>query len=93
MPLGIPDDELPMQQREAERASAQYSPVESLREEVERFFDTNQFDPLRVTNFYAQARIVLRYVEELESELNDMCNHVRRIHSDCESAQRLLRRR
>jgi hypothetical protein len=93
MPLGIPDDELPMQQKEAEKASTSYSPIESLREEVERFFDTNQLDPLRVTNFYAQARVVLRYVEELESELNDMCNHVRRIHSQSETAQRLLRRR
>lgn len=70
----------------------EYSPVESLREEVERFFKTNQYDPLLVTNFYAQARVVLNYVDELEGELKEFMDHGVRIGGSVESARRLLRR-
>lgn len=70
-----------------------YNPVESLREEVERFFETNQYDPLLVTNFYAQARVVLNYVDELESELKGFIDHGVRIEKNVESSRRLLRRK
>lgn len=70
----------------------EYSPVESLREEVERFFKTNQYDPLLVTNFYAQARVVLNYVDELEEELKEFMDCGIRIGGRVESARRLLRR-
>ena len=52
--------------------SDQYCPIKSLREEVERFKATNQFSPVLVTNFYAQAACVLTYVAELEEELKRM---------------------
>lgn len=49
-----------------------YNPVQSLREEVERFKATNKFSPMLVTNFYAQAAVVLTYTAELEEELRQM---------------------
>ncbi len=49
--------------------SDHYDPVKCLREEVERFKATNRFSPLLVTNFYAQAAVVLTYTQELEEEL------------------------
>lgn len=42
---------------------SEYDPVESLRTEVDRFFKTNQFNPLQVTNFYVQAKIVLSLLD------------------------------
>lgn len=40
-----------------------YDPVVSLRKEVDRFRATNQFSPMLVTNFYAQAAVVLAELE------------------------------
>lgn len=53
-------------------SSDDYSPVKCLREEVERFKATNRFSPMLVTNFYAQAAVVLSYTAELEEELKRM---------------------
>jgi hypothetical protein len=36
-----------------------YDPVDSLDSEVKRFFKTNTFTAMEVTNFYMQARLVL----------------------------------
>lgn len=52
--------------------SDHYNPIKCLREEVERFKATNRFSPMLVTNFYAQASVVLAYVAELEDELKRM---------------------
>jgi len=49
-----------------------YDPIKCLREEVERFKATNLFSPMLVTNFYAQAAVVLTYTAELEEELRQM---------------------
>ncbi len=49
-----------------------YDPVQSLREEVERFKSSNKFSPLMVTHFYAQAACVLSYVKELEDALSSL---------------------
>src|SRR5688500_19512741 len=53
-----------------------YDPEKSLRQEVERFMATNLFTPMDVTNFYAQARVVLNdykrareYIAELERKI------------------------
>lgn len=49
-----------------------YDPIKCLCEEVERFKATNRFSPMTVTNFYAQAAVVLTYTQELEEELKRM---------------------
>jgi hypothetical protein len=46
-----------------------YDPVECLRAEVQRFYDTNTFTPMLVTNFYAQARCVITEIEMLRGEV------------------------
>lgn len=69
-----------------------YSPVESLREEVARFKSTNQFTPMLVTNFYAQAACVLNYVDELEQALREMCDRSRGMEGPASHARQLLRR-
>ena len=51
-----------------EELKKEYSPIESLKEEVERFYNTNTFSPLLVTNFYAQAKIVISDYEQLKAE-------------------------
>lgn len=45
-----------------------YDPVKSLRTEVERFKSTNQFSPMLVTHFYAQAACVLTELERTREE-------------------------
>lgn len=45
-----------------------YDPVESLRREVARFKSTNQFSPMLVTCFYAQAACVLTELERTREE-------------------------
>ena len=48
---------------------SEYDPVECLREEVKRFKATNQFTPMLLTNFYAQAAVVLDQYDQLKSQL------------------------
>lgn len=45
-----------------------YDPIESLREEVNRFLATNTFTPMLVTGFYVQAKVVLAEVDRLKEE-------------------------
>lgn len=54
-----------------------YDPVESLRKEVKRFQATNQFNALLVTNFYAQAAVVLYQYDELLKERDRLANEMR----------------
>lgn len=70
--------------------SEKYDPVDTLQKEVDRFFETNQYDPLSVTNFYMQARVVLNYVEELENELWYYANQLEPI--DTRKTKKLLNR-
>ena len=49
-----------------------YDPVESLREEVNRFKDTNRFSPMTVTNFFVQAGLVLVELDSLRNEKTDL---------------------
>jgi len=46
-----------------------YDPVESLREEVNRFKATNRFTPMLVSNFYIQAGLTLERLDEARREL------------------------
>jgi hypothetical protein len=49
-------------------ATSVYDPVKCLQEEVSRFFKTNTFTPMEVTNFYAQARVVLDVLGRAQDE-------------------------
>ena len=69
-----------------------YSPKESLRNEVERFKNENNFNPLQVTNFYVQAGLVLDYVEELEMKLQEMIDRHDSNSSIVSSAKNLIKR-
>jgi hypothetical protein len=48
--------------------SDNYDPVQALREECDRFSRENTFHPLLVTNFYAQARVVLSMLAKVTAE-------------------------
>lgn len=49
-----------------------YNPVECLQEEVDRFKQTNTFNPMQVTGFYIQAAVVLNYLKMLEEQMDKL---------------------
>ena len=66
-----------------------YDPVECLREEVNRFKDTNTFRPLLVTNFYVQAGCVLSELDRTRQErdrLKGMQFRLEREHNELRAA-------
>lgn len=63
----------PMRDAWEESASrSPYDPVEELRKEVKRFKETNQFNPMLVTNFYVQAEIALRELDAARAEIEKL---------------------
>ena len=70
-----------------------YSAVDSLRKEVEEFQKTNRFNPLTVTNTFAQAKALLNYVDELEEQLETLTRAVTSLRGANEGAIHLLKRR
>lgn len=52
-----------------------YDAVEALEAEVKRFKATNRFTPMEVTNFYVQAGLVLRSLED-ECSKNQYLEHL-----------------
>jgi len=52
-----------------------YDPVESLREEVDRFKATNRFTPMLVTNFYIQAGLVLKKLDAARVAIRNYGSH------------------
>ena len=75
------------------RGLSSYCPVTSLQAEVERFFKTNTFTPMEVTNFYVQARCALTYIDELETALQELIDRHTSTMGPADSAHQLLRRR